>query len=89
MYYYKKKNFFKFATNIESLSMEDSNTTGQDRLVRANFQLTVHGYLVPKEIANKASTNRIVTPNKIQFVAETFTDINDVLEEENRRNRMT
>lgn len=83
-----ERNFFKFATNIESLTMEDSNTTGQDRLVRANFQLTVHGYLVPKDIANKASTNRIVTPNKIQFVAETFTDINDILEEENRQNRM-
>jgi hypothetical protein len=68
--------------------MADSNTTCQYRLVRPYFQLTVHGYLVPKDIANKASTNRIVTPNKIQFVAETFTDINDILEEENRQNRM-
>ena len=68
--------------------MEDSNTTGQDRLVRANFQLTVHGYLVPKEIANKVTNKRIVTPNKIQFASETFTDINDILDEDRRRNML-
>ena len=83
-----EKNFFKFATNIDSLTMEDSNTTGQDRLVRANFQLTVHGYLVPKEIANKVTNKRIVTPNKIQFASETFTDINDILDEDRRRNML-
>jgi hypothetical protein len=83
-----EKNFFKFGTNIESLTMEDSNTSGQDRLVRANFQLTVHGYLVPNDIANKVTNNRIVTPNKIQFVSEATSDINDILLEESRRNNM-
>jgi hypothetical protein len=64
------KNFFKFATMIDSLTMEDSNTTGQDRLVRANFQLTVHGYLLPKNIATEVTTKRVVGPNKIAFGAE-------------------
>ena len=79
-----EKNFFKFATNLESLAMEDSNTTGQDRLVRANFQLMVHGYLVPKDIATMTTTKRIVSPNKIRFASETFSDINNILYGENK-----
>lgn len=78
-----EKNFFKFATNLENVTMEDSNTSGQDRLVRANFQLTVHGYLVPKDISTQTTTKRIVTPNKIKFVSETFASINDVIQTDN------
>lgn len=74
-----EKNFFKFATNIDSLTMEDNNTTGQDRLVRANFQLLVHGYLVPKEIAAQVTTKRLVGPNRIKFESETFSNIDDIL----------
>ena len=74
-----EKNFFKFATNIDSLTMEDNNTTGQDRLVRTNFQLLVHGYLVPKEIAAQVTTKRLVGPNRIKFESETFSNIDDIL----------
>lgn len=81
-----EKNFFKFATNLENVTMEDSNTTGQDRLVRANFQLKVHGYLVPKDISTETTTKRIVTPNKIRFVSETFTDINTVIQNDTTTN---
>jgi hypothetical protein len=69
------KNFFKFASMIDSLTMEDSNTTGQDRMVRANFQLTIHGYLLPKNIANETTTKRVLTPNKVSFDTEVSRDI--------------
>jgi hypothetical protein len=69
------KNFFRFATNIENFAMEDMNTTGQDRMVRANFSITVHGYLLPKEIANEVTTKRVITPNKVTFVSEVFRDV--------------
>ena len=62
-----ERNFFKFSTYLDSISIEDSNTTGQDRLVRASFQLTVHGYLLPKNIAAESTTKRIVTPNRVEF----------------------
>lgn len=62
-----ERNFFKFSTFLDSISIEDSNTTGQDRLVRASFQLTVHGYLLPKDIAAETTTKRIVTPNRVEF----------------------
>jgi len=69
------KNFFKFATNIENFTMEDMNTTGQDRMVRANFSIIVHGYLLPKEVAGQVTTKRVITPNKVTFVSEAFRDV--------------
>ena len=75
-----EKNFFKFSTNLDNLLMEESNITGQDRLVRANFDLLVHAYLIPKEAANQVTTKRVVSPNKILFGAETFSSIDDILQ---------
>lgn len=63
-----EKNFFKFSTNLDSVAIEDNNTTGQDRLVRATFQLTAHGYLLPKDVAMEVTTKRVVSPNTIQFI---------------------
>lgn len=70
-----ENNFLKFATMSDSYTMEDNNTTGQDRLVRASFQIMVKGYLLPKEVAREATTKRLVTPNKIKFASESFKDI--------------
>lgn len=70
------KNFFKFSTNIESFGIEDSNTTGQDRIVRSTFQILVHAYLIPKDLAAQTTIKRVVSPNKIQFITETFRDPN-------------
>lgn len=71
------KNFFKFSTNMDGVTVEDSNTTGQDRLVRTSFQLLVHGYLIPKEVARQVTTKRIVSENKIVFTSEVFGDANN------------
>ena len=73
------KNFFKFSTNLDSINIEDSNTTGQDRIVRASFQLTVHGYLLPKDIGMETTTKRVISANKIRFVSELFGDINSMM----------
>jgi hypothetical protein len=74
-----ERNFFKFSTNTDSFALEDSNTTGQDRLVRASFQLIVHGYLLPKTVAAQNTTKRVVSANKIQFVSEAFRSIDGVM----------
>jgi glutamate-1-semialdehyde 2,1-aminomutase len=42
---------------MDSISMEDSNTTGQDRVVRSSFQLMVHGYLLPKDVGAEKFVN--------------------------------
>ncbi len=73
------KNYFKFSTNLDGMSIEDNNTTGQDRIVRSNFQITVHGYLIPKDVAAETTTKRVISANKISFVSELFGDINSML----------
>lgn len=76
------KNHFKFATNMDGVTIEDSNATGQDRLVRSSFQLLVHGYLLPKEVAMQTTTKRIVGPNKITLVDRAVS--NDFFDDYNR-----
>lgn len=73
------RNWFKFSTNMESVTMEDTNTTGQDRLVRATFQMTVHGYILPQNVAGEVTTRRIVTPNKLSFTGEAYCDISGIV----------
>lgn len=70
-----EKNSLKFATNVDSFTMEDNNTTGQDRVVRSSFQITVHGYLLPKVAGNQITTKRVVSMNKITFAQESYRDI--------------
>ena len=56
--------------------MEDNNTTGQDRLIRSSFQITVHGYLLPRVAGNQITTKRVVSMNKVTFGQEAFSNIN-------------
>ena len=86
------KNHFKFATNMDGVTIEDNNTTGQDRLVRSSFQLLVHGYLLPKEIASHSKKDisevrKIINKDILIFVLENIkkkkikeTQIKQVLE---------
>lgn len=70
-----ERNSLKFATNVDSFTMEDNNTTGQDRVVRSSFQITVHGYLLPRIAGNQVTTKRVVSMNKVTFGQEAFRDI--------------
>lgn len=76
------KNYFKFATHIDGFTVEDNNTTGQDRTVRASFQLLVHGYLLPKEVAMQTTTKRVVGPNQVKLVDRTVSS--DFFDDYNR-----
>lgn len=80
-----EKNFFKFSTNVDSFTMEDNNTTGQDRLVRSNFQITVHGYLLPKSVAGQSTTKRVVSQNKITFASEAFKTADEIFRDNDAR----
>jgi len=73
------KNYYKFSTYMDSMGIEDNNTTGQDRVVRSSFQLTVHGYLIPKDVGADTTTKRVISANKIRFVSELFGDINSMM----------
>ena len=80
-----EKNFFKFSTNADSFAMEDNNTTGQDRVVRATFQIVVHGYLLPKNVAGESTTKRVVSANRIIFASEAFKSADQIFQENDNR----
>ncbi|WWT39321.1 hypothetical protein [Microcystis phage Mel-JY01] len=69
------RNYFKFSTNADTFSTEETNTIGGDRIVRCSFPLTVHAYLLPKEVSAEATTKRVITPNKIIFGTDAVQDI--------------
>lgn len=79
-----ERNSLKFATNVDSFTMEDNNTTGQDRVVRSSFQITVHGYLLPRVAGNQITTKRVVSMNKVTFAQESYSDIETPSRENNR-----
>jgi hypothetical protein len=70
-----ERNSLKFSTNVESFTMEDNNTTGQDRVVRCSFQITVHGYLLPKSVGTEVTTKRTMGPNKVTFGSEAYSNL--------------
>ena len=70
-----ERNSLKFSTNVESFTMEDNNTTGQDRVVRCSFQITVHGYLLPKSVGTEITTKRTIGPNKVTFGSEAYSNL--------------
>lgn len=70
-----ERNSLKFSTNAESFNMEDNNTTGQDRVVRSTFDITVHGYLLPKQAGTEVTTKRVVSMNKVTFAQESYRDV--------------
>ena len=80
-----ERNFLKFSTNADSFAMEDNNTTGQDRVVRATFQIVVHGYLLPKSIAGESTTKRVVSANRILFASEAFKTADQIFAENDNR----
>lgn len=69
-----ERNSLKFSTNAETFSMEDNNTSGQDRVVRSAFDITVHGYLLPRQAGNEVTTKRIVSMNRVTFTQEVSRD---------------
>jgi hypothetical protein len=70
-----ERNSLKFSTNVDSFTMEDNNTTGQDRVVRCSFQITVHGYLLPKSVGTEITTKRTIGPNKVTFGSEAYSNL--------------
>jgi hypothetical protein len=74
----------KFATQMDSISVEDTNQSGEDKTTRISFQLMVHGYLLPKEISGEVTTKRIVAPTKIHFTSEAFVDPNTGIRQQYR-----
>ena len=68
---------FRLRTKIDSYSHTVELSADADRVVKTDFSLIVHGYLLPEEFdtefAKKPSTRKVLTPKKILLGLETVT----------------
>lgn len=65
---------FKFRADINSFGHTVEITSGEDRVVKTEFDLTVHGYILPDTVSNledlAATTKKFLTPKKIVMGVE-------------------
>ena len=63
---------FQFYSDITSFEDGTSFTTGDDRLIRSSFTLTLNGWLIPDSINKYLSTiNRVIGVSQVVFGLET------------------
>ena len=79
--YWGDLNGFRFRTNIESYEHTTELQTDQDRMVKTEFTLIVHGYLLPDTTyglnGTKPTTQKVFTPKKVIINSEMVaTDFN-------------
>jgi len=66
---------FQFYSSIDSFQDVTTFNTGEDRLVRSNFTLTLNGYLIPDSINKSVSAaNRVYGISNLVFGLETSTE---------------
>lgn len=61
---------FKFRTEVESFDTAVELNTETERMVKANFTMTLYGYILPEDIDGKLTTRTALSPKKIFFDIE-------------------
>lgn len=61
---------FKFRTEIDSFDTAVELNTDAERIVRANFSMTLYGYILPEEVDGKLTTRLSLAPKRISFGIE-------------------
>jgi hypothetical protein len=69
---------FKFMVKTDGANFEVTNNVGEDRLVKATFDLTLQGRLLPKEARHKSTATKFYSPAKVVWNTEVVDDINNV-----------
>lgn len=63
---------FNFRARIDSYTTATEMVQGQDRAVKTNFVITLHGYIVPDSIqAHISGMNKYYSKSSVKFVLET------------------
>jgi len=72
--YWGSKNGFRFRTQVEGYSHTVEMEANEDRIVKTEFELLTHGYILPDMItkldAHKMTTQKSFTPKKIIMGSE-------------------
>jgi len=66
--YWGDPNKFKFKTEVDGFDTAVELNTGNERLVKCNFSITLYGYILPEEVQGKLTTNIGLSPKKIIFI---------------------
>ena len=83
--YWGTKNGFRFRTKVESFGHTVELPADDDRIVKTEFDLTTHGYILPDSMnmleRHKMTTQKMLTPKKIVIgteVVDTGFDMNSL-----------
>jgi hypothetical protein len=69
--YWGKEGKFKFMAMIDSFNSRTEITQGNDRVIVSNFDLTLNGYITPKDInKHMATRSKFLSKSQIIFTAE-------------------
>lgn len=88
--YWGSKKGFRFRTRIESFAHAVELKAGEDRVVKTEFDLVTHGYVLPDTITKledtKATFKKMFTPKKVIMGAEIVsTDFDPSVTNKNRQ----
>ena len=69
---------FKFHARIDSFTNNETLTQGEERLIKTNFSIKLHGYIVP-DVPNQklAATQKVYTKGKLVFSEEIVNSLNN------------
>ena len=70
---------YQFRARINNIATPVEITQGSERVVRATFTLTLHGYLIPDVLQKQLnSVKKSITPTTVVFNTEVVQNMNDV-----------
>ena len=65
--YWGEDGKFKFRTQIDNYTDASEIAVNTERLIKTNFSVTLNGYLIPEEFNNVVTTQKQLTPKRIQI----------------------
>lgn len=65
--YWGDRNGFKFRVKIDSFDNTTEISEGSQRIVRTNFIMLAHAYLLPEKFANQPTTKKALTVKKVMW----------------------
>lgn len=70
---------FKFHARIDTFTNNETLNQGEERLIKTNFSIKLHGYIIPDVInQDLASVKKAYTKGKITITSEVTSDINSI-----------
>ena len=80
--YWGEENRFRFRTTTDSWDDASELTADNDRMIKTNFNLTFHGYLVPENINEQVNTGVVQTFDQVVIEeGDTTTGKSSIIEE--------